>query len=81
MKMENVTEVVLSCQAELLKSKNIDMQPNLDNPFGRESGIDSLGIVNFIMDIEEKLNIDLDDKLSDIRKCKTFREVVEIIKK
>ena len=77
--MGNVAEVVLACHAEILKNSNIDVQPSLDNPFGRESGIDSLGIVNFIMDIEEKLNIDLDDKLSDIRKCKTFRELVEII--
>lgn len=79
--MKNVAEIVLECHKEILIKSNIDMELSLDNPFGRESGIDSLGIVDFVLSIEEKLGIDLDEKLSNIRKCKTIRELVEIIEK
>ncbi len=45
----------------------------------RDTGIDSLGIVSLILDIEEKLNIDLDLYLAKIRKCTTIKELAEII--
>lgn len=79
--MKNIVDVVLMCHEELLKKANIDMQPSLDNQIGSETGIDSLGIVEFVMLLEEELDIELDDKLREIRKCKTFREVVSTIEK
>ncbi len=47
----------------------------------RDTGIDSLGIVNLIFGFEEDLGIELDDYLADIRNAHTVRDLAEIIEK
>jgi len=47
--------------------------------FSRENGIDSLGIVSLILDIEEKLDIELDSCLAEIRQCKTLEEMIRTV--
>ena len=45
----------------------------------RDNGIDSLGIVNMILDIEDELNIELDGCLQEIRECHTIADVIKVI--
>lgn len=47
--------------------------------FGRDDAIDSLGIVEFILGVEEELGIELDGCLQKIRLSKTVGEVIQII--
>lgn len=77
--MENVREIILKCYSRLMKEKNIEITPTTETMLSRDSGIDSLGIVTLILDIEEELGVELDSYLADIRKCKTLFEMMRII--
>lgn len=79
--MRNIKEIVLETYAEVLRDNNLDIEPNLDNKLGRESGLDSLGIVDFIVGLEDKLDISLDKSLKDIRESNSIGEIVSIIEK
>lgn len=78
--MDNVDEVVFKVHNDLMKSKGIDKQSAYDMEIRPRNGIDSLGIVTMIMDMEEKLGIELDDYLMRIRKSKTIGELITIVK-
>ena len=45
----------------------------------RESGIDSLGIVTLVLELEERLGIELDSCLADIRKAQTIDDIIKIV--
>lgn len=77
--MSKVEEVVLKCHNKLMESKGIDVKSSVDLEVRRRYGIDSLGIVTMIMEIEEMLEVELDDRLADIRKCRTIGEIVNVI--
>ncbi len=70
---------VLECQERLYKENEIALEPSLDHEFDRDHGIDSLGVVNFVVDLEDELGIDLDNVLGQIRNCKTFNEVADVV--
>lgn len=78
--MKNIDEIILPCHTILLKEKGIDKVSNIGMDISRENGIDSLGIVTLILDIEDELGIELDTYLPDIRKSKTINELIEVIK-
>ena len=77
--MKNVREVVLEQHTILMNSKGIDKKSSNDMAFGRDDAIDSLGIVEFILGVEEELGVELDGCLPEIRSCKTVGEVIQII--
>jgi len=79
--MRDVKEVVLGCYENLVKEKGVDITPDLEVRIRRENGLDSLGIVNFIVEIEEELDASLDSVLKEIRKVKTLGELVTLIEK
>lgn len=70
---------VLECQKRLYKENEIALEPFLDHEFDRNHGIDSLGVVNFVVDLEDELGIELDNVLGQIRNCKTFNEVADVV--
>lgn len=77
--MENL---VLEAYNEFLLENGIsNTDINLDVKLGREAGLDSMGIVNFIIILEEKMDVSLDNVLALIRKSKDLKGIVQILKK
>lgn len=66
---------------QILNESGIDADITEETELSRDMGVDSLGIVNLILGIEEDLEIDLDDYLAEIRKAHTVRELSVIIEK
>lgn len=78
--MFDVSKVVFEVHNDIMKDKGIlDKQSDYDVEIRPRNGIDSLGIVTMILDIEEKLEIELDDYLMNIRKSKTIAELISVI--
>lgn len=77
--MKNYDEVVLECYAKVLVEMGKDIIPSLDVEIGRESGLDSLGLVNLMFEIEEALDINLESVLIGIRQSHTLREIVVLV--
>lgn len=78
--MKNVEQTVLKCHTNMMKANNIDKESNISMEMTQENGIDSLGIVTLILEIEEELDMELDAYLADIRKCKTIGELINVIR-
>jgi acyl carrier protein len=79
--MCGIDEVVLICHQTLLDDKGIKSVSSPDMKMSRANGIDSLGIVTLILDIEEKLAIDLDNYLTDIRNSYYLKELIDIVQR
>lgn len=77
--MSHVEEVVLAAHTQLMKDAEIDKESSRDLELRRRNGIDSLGIVNLIMTIEDELDVELDECLAQIRKCRTIGEMIDVI--
>lgn len=78
---QNVVDVIIKNFRQVTEETGIDVLINEETVLNRDAGIDSLGIVNLILGIEEDLEIELDDYLADIRNAHTVRELAEIIEK
>ena len=72
--------VVESCE-KVIKENDESIDVTEETEISRENGIDSVGIVTVICDIEEQLEIQLDEYLSYVRKCKTIGELVSVVEK
>lgn len=75
----NIKQALLDCQNKILKENNLDLDSNLDMEMSVKNGIDSMGIVELVLALEEALDIELDNVLADIRKCKTMKELLSIL--
>lgn len=75
----NIKESVLECCKAVIEENKKEIIVNESTSISRENGIDSLGMVTLVIDMEEKFDIDLDEYLSDIRKCKTIGQLIEVI--
>lgn len=78
--MKNVEQAVLKCHTNVMKTNNIDKVSDISMEMTQENGIDSLGIVTLIVEIEDELDMELDAYLADIRKCKTIGELINVIR-
>lgn len=70
---------ILECQRRIYENNGLDIEPSLEHRFDRDHGIDSLGVVDFVVNLEDELGIDLDNVLGQIRNCKTFKDIVDIV--
>ncbi len=77
--MDQVEAAVLKIHTELMGSKAIDRESSRDLEVKGSNGIDSLGIVSMILGIEEELDVDLDDCLAHIRKCRTIGDIIDVV--
>lgn len=77
--MKTIKEVVLEQHTIIMHKRDIEMESSESMEFTRENAIDSFGIVELILAIEEALEVELDDCLAEIRKCKTMGEMIEVI--
>lgn len=78
--MVNIDEVVMEFHNKLMKEKNINKESCLEMEIRPRNGITSETIVTLLLDIEDSLDIELDDYLVDIRKCKTIGLLIDIVK-
>lgn len=75
----DVKKIVLDSHTKLMAERNIDKISSPELEIRPKNGIDSLGIVNMILDIEEALDVELDSYLPRIRQCKTIGLLIEIV--
>ena len=63
------------------KISNIDSENDVDinSEISREDGFDSFGMVDFIIQIEEGFDIQLDSYLSEIRTSGKLSDIVRIV--
>lgn len=79
--MNKIEQTVLECYKRIMKSKGSIPNISINDKLKDENAIDSLDFVEFIVYIEEDLNIVLDSLLSEIRKCSTLKEIASVIEK
>lgn len=79
--MMNVEQIVLDAHTKLMHEKGIDKQSAPELEIRPRNGITSESIVTFLLDIEEELDIELDEHLSEIRVCKTIGDFIKIVSK
>ena len=77
--MKSVEEVVFNSLQNILKEKELCIELYKDIDIKRENGIDSLSFVTLILDLEDKLDIELEEQLSLIRESKTIGELISIV--
>lgn len=77
--MKDVKSLVFEAHKEVLENSNLNATTDLDTVVGRESGLDSMGIVDFVISLEEKLDISLDSILAQIRQSNTLKDIVILV--
>lgn len=75
----DIKNAVITAFKTVSEEQGIDMEINMDTPLTRDNGIDSLGFVNLIVEIEDNLDITLDNVISKIRKCLRVKDIVNVI--
>jgi len=75
----NIKEVVLDSYKTVLENSDLQVEAKLETEITRENGFDSLGFVSLIMEIEERISVDLDEALAKIRESKTLGQIVNIV--
>lgn len=73
--MKTVEENIIDIVKKITEKDEI----SLDTKLGRESGIDSLGIVTLIIEIEEMFKINCDDFIIQIRNAQDVKSLCEIV--
>ena len=77
----DVEKIVLEVHTQLMHADGIPKESCREMSVNRESGIDSLGIVTMVLELEERLGIELDSCLVDIRKAQTIDDIIKIVQK
>lgn len=78
--MEKSTfELVSQCYKNVLAEDGIIKEITPETPVMDEGGLDSMGIVSLIIELEDQFNLDLDDHLLEIRAAKNVSQLVTII--
>ncbi|MBO4864004.1 MAG: hypothetical protein J5517_06545 [Eubacterium sp.] len=76
---ERITQCVLGAHNRILAEKHIEKESSIDMEIRPRNGITSESIVTLLLDIEDELDIDLDEYLPEIRKCRTIGQLIEIV--
>ena len=79
--MDNIVNSIINNTQKLVDNVEKNMVVSETTELTRDNGVDSLGIVNLILDIEDDLSIALDDYLVEIRNAKSVSELIEIVNK
>ncbi|MCI8669051.1 MAG: acyl carrier protein [Lachnospiraceae bacterium] len=75
----DIKETVIMCCREIIEKSRGNIEVDMDTAISRDKGIDSLGIVNLVLELEDKFGVELDNYLADIRKCETIRDLVDVM--
>lgn len=73
--MNAVEDRIIDIVKKISKNEKISLETKL----GREEGIDSLGIVQLIIEVEESFNINCDEYLIDIRNASNIKALCNIV--
>ncbi|WP_135548516.1 phosphopantetheine-binding protein [Paenibacillus cymbidii] len=79
--MGNVEQIVLNSYRKVLEDSGRDTNVSLDVVIGRNTGLDSLGLVNLMVEIEEALDITLESVLIEIRQSIMLFELVPLVER
>ena len=77
--MENLEKKVLEAYNEVIQMHNLEVKADINNLITKENGFDSLTFVDFIIALEEKLDINLDSYIMKIRQSKVVKDIIDII--
>lgn len=77
----DIKESVIECIETIISETVSGIVIDENTIISRESGIDSLGIVSLVLELEDKFEIDLDNYLADIRSCKDVNSLIEVVTK
>lgn len=72
---------VLEIMNNYFASHEINNVLTLETFINRDSGFDSVGFMQIIIQIEEEFSIELDSYLDEIILCDRIRDLVEIVEK
>lgn len=78
---DKVNDAIIKNFEQILDESGIEAVITEETELNRDMGIDSLGIVNLILGIEEELEIELDEYLLDVRNAKTIKELINIVER
>lgn len=76
--MNETEKKLISIYKDMLKNEP-ENEIDLNAEISRELGFDSLGMVNFVISIEDEFDIELDKYLAEIRKAPTLLEIARIV--
>jgi acyl carrier protein len=77
----DIKDVVVESCKKVIKENDENINVTEETEISIGNGIDSLGIVTIIFEIEEQLEIELDEYLSHIRRCKTIGDLIGVVEK
>lgn len=72
-----INDAIFESYSNLLKAEGVNKEPKVDEKIK----IDTYGLVNLVIDVEEKLGVSLDSAISEVKQSKTLLEVIESIQK
>lgn len=82
-KVENIMQefenIVIKCCQEVVSENHSDIEVDMDICLTNELGFDSLGIVSLVLLLEEKLEMDLDEYLMEIRNSNNVAQLIQAI--
>ncbi len=76
--MKNIEDKVIQAYKSIAKITD-NVEVDLSFEISRNNGFDSLGFVNFVVELEDALNMELDKYLAQIRKANTLQDIVRIV--
>ncbi|WP_127530186.1 acyl carrier protein [Paenibacillus kobensis] len=79
--MTNIEQAIMDCYKKVLEESGLNIEPSMDVTIGRDSGLDSLGLVNLMIEIEEMFDITLASVLVEIRQSHKLSELVPLIER
>lgn len=77
--MEDIIQIILETHNAILQKEGISKKSDLSMELNRENGLNSLTIVLLILEVEERLEVNLDEVLPKIRKASNLQEFAEIV--
>ncbi|WP_289753119.1 hypothetical protein [Bacteroides acidifaciens] len=72
-------EIVYECFVELANEMNLNINPSDEIVMNRDTGFDSLGLVTFVLGLENRTGIEFDNYLSDIREATCLKDVIDLV--
>lgn len=77
--MDNLSYTICNIFQKYLDTKYNRDEVTNDFVINRENGIDSLGLMNVIVEVEILFDIELDDYMEDIINCNTIGDFVNML--
>lgn len=77
--MQKIKEIILDIHQMILNDRAIKKVSSESMEVNALNGLDSYGLVLFIVELENRLNLELDEILMQIRQAKTVGDIVEVV--